>query len=76
MVSAMPREAMPPYQRIAADIETKINSGELRSGEQVGPVPDLCESYGVGRNTVLRAFKILADKGLIVTNQGWGTFVA
>jgi DNA-binding GntR family transcriptional regulator len=70
----MPREAMPPYQRIAADIESKIRSGELRSGEQV-IVAELMERHGVSRNTILRAFKLLADRGLIETSQGWGTFV-
>ena len=72
----MPREAIPPYQRIAADLRSKIESGEMLPGEQVGPVPALTETYGVSRNTVLRAIKILRDTGLVTAQQGWGVFVA
>jgi DNA-binding GntR family transcriptional regulator len=45
-------------------------------GEQVGPVPAPIENYGVSRNTVLRAIKILRDAGLVTAQQGWGVFVA
>jgi GntR family transcriptional regulator len=72
----MPREAIPPYQRIAADLPSKIESGEMLPGEQVGPVPAPIENYGVSRNTVLRAIKILRDAGLVTAQQGWGVFVA
>jgi DNA-binding GntR family transcriptional regulator len=75
-VAYMPREQTAPYRRIAAELRSRIESGELRPGEQVPSVSELCEAYGVTRNTALRALRLLRDEGLIVVEQGWGSFVA
>ena len=70
-----PREALPPYQRIAADIEADIRAGQLAKGAAVPSLSRLAQEYGVARNTVVRAMNLLKEKGLIETVQGWGTFV-
>ncbi len=70
-----PREALPPYQRIAADIEADIRAGRLAKGAAVPSLSRLAQEYGVARNTVVRAMNLLKEKGLIETVQGWGTFV-
>lgn len=70
-----PREALPPYQRIAADIEADIRAGRLATGAAVPSLSRLAQEYGVARNTVVRAMNLLKEKGLIETVQGWGTFV-
>ena len=72
----MPREALPPYKRVAADLREKITSGELLPGEQIPPVPRLMETYQVSRNTALRVLRVLKDEGLITVERGWGAFVA
>ncbi len=66
---------MAPYRRIAADLRARIESGELRPGEQVPTVRELCATFEVGRNTALRALKLLQADGLVRVEQGWGTFV-
>ena len=71
----MPRDPLPPYKRIAADLRQKIQDGALLPGEQIPPVPQLCEIYSVSRNTALRALGVLRDEGLITIEQGWGAFV-
>jgi DNA-binding GntR family transcriptional regulator len=70
------REAGAPYKRIAAALRADIEADRLRPGEQVPSLTKLCETYGVSRNTALRAIRVLADEGLIRTEQGWGSFVA
>jgi DNA-binding GntR family transcriptional regulator len=72
----MPREPLPPYKAIAAALREKIASGELLPGEQIPPVPRLSDTYGVSRNTALRALRVLRDEGLIKIEPGWGAFVA
>jgi DNA-binding GntR family transcriptional regulator len=69
------RELLPPYLKIAADIEAEIRSGELAPGAAVPSLGRLSQEYGVARNTVVRAMTVLKEKGLITTRQGWGTFV-
>jgi DNA-binding GntR family transcriptional regulator len=71
-----PREGTAPYKAIAADLRGKIESGELRPGEQVPSATRICELYGVTKNTALRALKVLQDEGLIRVEQGWGSFVS
>jgi DNA-binding GntR family transcriptional regulator len=71
----MPRDPLPPYRRVAAALKERIKSGDLLPGEQIPPVPQLVETYGVSRNTALRALRVLRDEGLIEVQQGWGAFV-
>jgi GntR family transcriptional regulator len=71
-----PRDPLPPYKRVAADLRQKIMDGVMLPGEQVPPVPQLIETYGVSRNTALRALGVLRDEGLITVEPGWGAFVA
>jgi DNA-binding GntR family transcriptional regulator len=72
----MPRDALPPYKRVAAALRDQITSGELLPGEQIPPVPRLMETYEVSRNTALRALRVLKDEGLVTVEPGWGAFVA
>jgi GntR family transcriptional regulator len=69
------RNRLPPYLAIAADLKAKIDSGELPEGEQVPPVPEICEQYKVSRGTALRVLKVLRDDGYAESQPGWGTFV-
>jgi DNA-binding GntR family transcriptional regulator len=72
----MPDESIPPYQRIAGDLEARIRSGELASGDRVPSLTTLSQEYDVAKNTVIKAVKVLEARGLVKTRQGWGTFVA
>ena len=71
----MTDEPMAPYQRIAADLAKQIRSGKLRKGDQLPRVPDIAEKYNVSRNTVMRAYQLLKDDGLIMTVRGIATYV-
>jgi DNA-binding GntR family transcriptional regulator len=70
-----PRGPMPPYLKIAADLEDSIRSGRLAPGSPLPSLNRLAQEYGVARNTVVRAVNVLKDKGLVESRQGWGTFV-
>jgi DNA-binding GntR family transcriptional regulator len=71
----VPRSAELPSERLAAEIRRKIESAEWSSGDQIPSVTELVRTHGVSRATVVKAVRVLADEGLIVTRQGWGTFV-
>ncbi|MFI5063575.1 MAG: GntR family transcriptional regulator [Streptosporangiales bacterium] len=71
----MPRSAELPSERLAAGIRRKIESAEWPSGEQIPSVTELAATHGVSRATVAKAVRVLVDEGLLVTRQGWGTFV-
>jgi DNA-binding GntR family transcriptional regulator len=65
----------PKYHWIADQIRERILSGELGEGERLPGEADLMETYEVSRNTVRLALKRLTDEGLVVADQGRGTFV-
>jgi GntR family transcriptional regulator len=67
--------APPMYQRIADDLRTKIESGELRPGDQIPTEGDLQAIYIASRNTIRDAIKRLVSLGLVETRPGQGTFV-
>jgi GntR family transcriptional regulator len=63
------------YMRVADDITSRINSGELRPGARLRSERDLAEHYGVAFHTIRNAMKVLRQRGLIVSVHGRGTFV-
>ncbi|AAK22946.1 histidine utilization repressor [Caulobacter vibrioides] len=66
----------PLHQRIRADIEARIRSGEWPPGHRVPFETELMADYGCARMTVSKAMAALVDAGLIVRRKRAGTFVA
>lgn len=57
-------------------LEATIRSGKLRPGERLPAERQLASGYQVSRNTVREAIKALAEKGVLVSRRGAGTYVA
>ncbi|WP_372836863.1 GntR family transcriptional regulator [Puniceibacterium confluentis] len=60
---------------IAHTLEAEIRSGQLGRGDALGSENALVRRFAVSRNTVRKGLEILADKGLITTRSGIGSFV-
>ena len=65
----------PPYSQVARDIRGHIVTGEYRSGDRLPSEAELCAMYGVSRMTVRRSVALLVRDGVVVTENGRGTFV-
>jgi GntR family histidine utilization transcriptional repressor len=63
-------------QRIRADIEARIRSGEWRPGHRIPFEHELVVQYGCARATVSKALEGLARAGLIARRRRAGSFVA
>lgn len=74
-MSLDPDDPRPPYQQIAGALRAAILSKEIPPGERLPSGPELAERYGVARQTVRDALRVLRDEGLTVSRQGSGTFV-
>ena len=64
----------PAYQQLAGILSRRITAGQWRSG----PLPSvkaLQGEYGVGRDTVLHALRLLRDADLIFTVPKRGSYV-
>src|SRR5690242_16245172 len=73
----MHRRAAPAaYVQIEEELTERIHAGILHPGERIPPERELAEQMQVSRMTVRQALGRLADRGLLVREQGRGTFVA
>ena len=61
---------------VARAIEESVRAGVLASGDPLPAERGLCESLGISRTTLRRAFEILTDAGLLDRRPGAGTFVS
>lgn len=61
--------------KIVDNITNAIINGELKPGDKIPTETELCESMGVGRNTVREAIKILDAYGVVHIRRAEGTFV-
>src|SRR3954464_5482180 len=64
-----------PYQRVYADLRSRIERGELAHGVQLPSQPALAAEYGVALLTVRHAIDLLRRAGYVSVEHGRGTFV-
>ena len=56
--------------RVSAQIQVRIASGELRSGDKLPPERELAETFGVSRGAVREALRNLERTGLVSLQAG------
>lgn len=64
------------HQRIYADLERRILSGDLSPGDRIPFEHELTETHDCSRMTVSKAISELAGRGLVTRRRRAGTFVA
>src|SRR5215217_8057389 len=64
------------YVQIEEELAERIRAGILRPGDRIPPERELADQMQVSRMTVRQALGRLADRGLLVREQGRGTFVS
>src|SRR4030081_2614017 len=62
--------------QVAAAIRLAVADAEATTGERLPPARDLAAVLNVNTNTVLRAFRLLRDEGLLEFRRGHGVRVA
>jgi len=62
----------PIEEQIAAGIRHALAQGAVGPGQELPPVRQLAGDLGVHWNTVARAYRKLADEGLVTVRQGRG----
>lgn len=70
-----PDGPVPLYAQLAEVLRGQIRAGELLPDRPVPSELTLQQTYGVSRDTVRHAFKVLREEGLVVTVRGKGTYV-
>jgi GntR family transcriptional repressor for pyruvate dehydrogenase complex len=70
----LPRDEL-KSDRVAAELERRIFSGELATGTRLPTETELCELLGVSRSVVRDAIRSLVARGLVTVKQGHGMTV-
>lgn len=65
----------PSYAQLVRILQEQIEEGILRPGDRLPSESQLCAYHGVSHMTIRRAINILVEQGVIVAEQGRGTFV-
>ncbi len=67
---------MAKYQKIIDWLNKNIDEGRLRPGEKIPSENELCEMFGLSRQTVRHAIAKLSEEGLLESVRGSGTYVS
>ncbi|MGR6922537.1 GntR family transcriptional regulator [[Actinomadura] parvosata] len=66
---------VPPYVQVANTLRQRIQSGEIPPGRRIPSLPELEAEFGVARDTLRKAVKVLKAEGLVETVTGMGVYV-
>jgi DNA-binding GntR family transcriptional regulator len=64
-----------PYLQLAAQIRDGIASGKYPPGSKLATISEIVADTGLSPMTIRRAYRMLADEGLITVVPGRGTYV-
>jgi len=70
-----PHSPIPLYHQVYLDLRQMIQRELILPGEMLPPEMNICQAYGVGRQTVRQAIARLVDEDLVERFAGRGTFV-
>src|SRR2546423_9239234 len=71
-----PSLGVPIYLQLMEQIKHAIETGALRSGEQLPGMRPLAEELVINPNTVAKAYRELEHEGVIELRHGAGAFVS
>ncbi|MBP2052972.1 DNA-binding GntR family transcriptional regulator [Streptomyces griseochromogenes] len=66
---------VPPYRQIAENLRARIANGTIPPGRRIPSLVALEAEFGVARDTLRKAVKVLKDEGLVETVTGMGVYV-
>lgn len=75
LITIDPGDDSPLFEQIAASIRSNIVNGTATAGTRLPPANELSESLDVNRNTVLHAYQLLRDEGLVELRRGRGATI-
>lgn len=63
------------FDQVAASVRADMAAGRLSPGDKLPSARDVAASLGVNLHTVLRAYQVLRDEGLVDMRRGRGAVV-
>ncbi|MCZ0704632.1 DNA-binding transcriptional regulator YhcF (GntR family) [Natronobacillus azotifigens] len=70
------KEALTIYKQIALNIETLILEGVVKPGDRLSSLRESAMEMEVNVNTIMRAYNLLEEEGILSKKRGLGFFVS
>ncbi|NJN24955.1 MAG: GntR family transcriptional regulator [Cyclobacteriaceae bacterium] len=75
-IQISPASSTPKYLQISESIVGAIQSGLLPKGSKLPSINEICQDHRLARETVVKAFQKLKEKGLLESVHGKGFYVS
>nr|WP_202421971.1 GntR family transcriptional regulator [Gordonia sp. SID5947] len=75
MIRIDPASRVPIFEQVASSVRGAIVRGEVAAGERLPPARELSRSLDINLHTVLRAYQMLRDEGVVELRRGRGAIV-
>ncbi len=69
------RQGLAKYKQIVSAIEESVQKAELVSGDKLPSVNEMVKKHAFSRDTVIKAYNELKNRGLIASSPGKGFYV-
>ncbi len=70
-----PSSGVPIYLQLMEQIKHAVDTGAVRSGEQLPTIRKVAEELAMNPNTVARAYRELEREGVIAVRHGSGAYI-